>query len=715
MEIIDKLLRVREALCAGNCGLAIAEMEVYLQAWPHPQTMERLQQLKEDYGRMTEYWRTGGNDPQLDQLYQQLLQRMYVIFANVSIYNRTKASAFLNGLFTRVRKEQSDWSLKTVRQEMENFVSSVAMLQLEPEHTRQQQSETLYKAHQQQMSRLFDYVLTSRQWSEGVGRDFEELLVSPTIDSIDQQLITSAVMLSLMNQYDMVKFRTLTGVYRRSHDTAVRQRALVGWVMALDHDFGDVYPEQRELVRQLVKSDAVCRELTELQIQLVYCLNADRDTNTIQKEIMPELLNNNSFRVNNNRIEEVDDDPMEDILHPGASEERMEKMEATFQRMVNMQKAGSDIYFAGFSQMKRFPFFYDISNWLVPFYIQHPDIAQFVNTIGATRFIERLMQQDAFCNSDKYSFVIAFHQVMNRLPDSIIEMVKHGEGVMGMETGEEETSTPAFIRRSYLMDLYRFFRLFPNRSEIKNPFDTSRNPIGGCEFFSSPMFVGTPMEAFKREIVRVYRKHRQHGAATLLLSTFPEEMYDVQYYLWTGDYVAVLALDPDNERALVGHARQLFAEGAFDEASECYDRLQQLYPDKSSYQLNKAVCLLQQDDYEEALQLLFKLNYEHPDDSNVCRVLAWAMTCAGKLEQAARHYEYLVKGKQVADEDLQNYGYCLWLQGHVDEAAQQLSRYAETIKEKNGAPALPLLDEAWLMKRGISATEIKMMQALVSA
>ena len=63
---------------------------------------------------------------------------------------------------------------------------------------------------------------------------------------------------------------------------------------------------------------------------------------------------------------------MEDILHPGASEERMEKLEATYRRMMDMQKQGADIYFGGFSQMKRFPFFYDISNWLVPFYIQHP-------------------------------------------------------------------------------------------------------------------------------------------------------------------------------------------------------------------------------------------------------------------------------------------------------------------------------------------------------
>lgn len=52
------------------------------------------------------------------------------------------------------------------------------------------------------------------------------LLISPTVDSNDQQLLVSAVTLSLLNQYDIVKFRVLVNVYRRSQQVAVQQRAL---------------------------------------------------------------------------------------------------------------------------------------------------------------------------------------------------------------------------------------------------------------------------------------------------------------------------------------------------------------------------------------------------------------------------------------------------------------------------------------------------------
>lgn len=160
----------------------------------------------------------------------------------------------------------------------------------------------------------------------------------------------------------------------------------MGWVLVLNDDWQRVYPEQRQIVAKMLHSEAVCKELTELQIQLIYSQNAENDTKTIQKEIMPDLLKNNQFRVTRNGLEEVEEDALEDVLHPEVSEQRMEKLEASFQRMVDMQKQGADIYFGGFSQMKRYPFFYDTSNWLVPFYLQHPDIAQFVKKLEGNRF-----------------------------------------------------------------------------------------------------------------------------------------------------------------------------------------------------------------------------------------------------------------------------------------------------------------------------------------
>lgn len=707
------LERIFQQLIAGNAGLAIAEVETYLAAWPNPQTEEKLRSVKEEYHLMEGYWLKGVKDPQLDTQYQRLLQRIYVLCANIAIYRHMRSSSYLSALYTEARRPGFAWSFDDIRREMEGYVSDVALLELEPEHLRKEKSLDIHRRHQQRMNALFNYILTSHVWTEGTGLAMEQLLLSPTVDSTDQQLTVSAITLSLMNRFDRVKFRLLTQVYRQTQDEQVRQRALVGWVLSMDDDFISIYPEQCADIADLLQSEQVCNELTELQMQLVYTLNAEKDTTTIQQEIMPDLIKHNNMRITRNGLEELPDDPMEDILHPDAEEQRMEKLEATFQRMMDMQRQGADIYFGGFSQMKRFPFFYDMSNWLVPFYMQHPDISQFVERMGNNAFLEKILQKGSFCNSDKYSFIIAFQQVVDRLPDNLRQIMKRGEGTMDNEMEPEELQSPAFIRRSYLMDLYRFFRLFPNRTALCNPFDTTKDELGMCLFFSSEQFRGTPLENHKRRVVALLKKQRLNNSATTLLDTFPESLRNVQYYLWRGDYAAALEAEPDNERALAGHARELFKQGRHEEAEACYDRLQLLHPEKTGYVLNKAVCLVQMEEYEEALKWLYQLNYEHDDDDNVTRVLAWTLTCNGRMEQAVQYYRQLTQRESPLAEDYQNQGCCLWLMGRTEEAADSLRRYAE----KSGITADDphFIDADWLRKRDISDTDIKMMTALVAA
>lgn len=710
MGTIDtSLQRIYEQLRKGNAGLAIVELDTYLMAWPNQQTREKLETLKSEYELMQDYWMQGATDPERDEQYRRLLQRIYVLMANIAIHRYMSATSFLQQLHRNARQTGRPMNLEETRQEMENFVSEVAMLELEPEHTRKEKSVALYKAHQQQMNQLFNFLLTSNMWSDGTGRVMEELLASPTIDTVDQQLLVSAVMLSLMNRFDIVKFRTLVGVYRRSTDEHVRQRALVGWVLGIDDDMQQIYPEQRALVEELLKSKRVCAELTELQMQMIYTMDAEQDTNTINQEIMPDIINNQNFRVTKNGIEEVEDDPLEDVLHPDASERRMEKLEQSFQRMIDMQRNGADIFYGGFSQTKRFPFFYDVSNWFVPFFMQHPDIAQFVNNQDNNRFMAYIMRKGPFCNSDKYSFVIAFQQVFNQLPESMRQAMKHGEaGLDGMETDDAEQQTPAFIRRNYLMDMYRFFRLFPNRQVFLNPFEHNRFNLPACCFFCSKIFCDTPLDAYKAEVLRVMKKHHVDQASDALLLTFPESMRDVQYYLWCDNYEKALELDPDNERALAARARFYFSEGMYEEADEDYDHLLLQHPGKVSYMLNKSVCLVNMEEYEDALKLLYQLNYEHEDDVNIQRVLAWTLTCDGKMEQADKLYQQLTSNDRATSEDYLNKGYCQWLMGRIREACECFKKYLSLGGDSNEA-----FNWTWLRKRGISDIDIHLMQAMV--
>ena len=228
MDTHQSLKNVFSHLDNRNLSAAIVELENYLSVHPHQVNSDRLHALKTDYQLMADYWKRGFKDPQLPALYQSLLQRMYVLCANISKHYGLGHSAFMSSVYMRLRMTARDWSPQNIREELEAFVSETALLELEPEHLRKPKMQELYRQHQHQMNVLFDYVYTSDIWSDGKATAMEELLLSPTVDSNDQQLIVSAVMLSLLEHFDISKFRTLVHVYQQATDERVRQRALVG-------------------------------------------------------------------------------------------------------------------------------------------------------------------------------------------------------------------------------------------------------------------------------------------------------------------------------------------------------------------------------------------------------------------------------------------------------------------------------------------------------
>lgn len=708
----EALTRVLECLIARNLGEAIAAMDSFLAVHPHQINTDRLFAIRTDYQLMADYWRHGFKDPQLTQLYDNLLKRMYVLYANIASNYTVRHMPFLSSLFYKAHMTARDWSPQVIKEDLESYVSDVALLDLEPEHTSEAKRSDLYARHYRSMVELFDYILTSGLWTDSFAAGMEDVLLAPTVDSNDQQLIISGVMLSAMSYFDVTKFRLLMHVYQQAKDEEVRQRALIGWVFALDSVIIlYIYPEVRELLKSVLEDEHCCQELTELQKQVIYCINAEQDNATIQKEIMPDIIKHQGFHITKDGVEEQEEDPLRDILHPNEAEENLEKVEASFQKMIAMQKQGSDIYFGGFSQMKRFPFFNEMVNWLMPFDMNHPEIQTAANQFKGNRFLKTMMKNGPFCNSDKYSFVLAFEQVIGQLPQNVRNMLDRGEAAV-QEVATEEIMKPAYIRRIYLQDLYRFFRLFTQRDAFENIFDVQEQKY---IFFARSLFSGTPIEQHFNEITSFLIKKKRHRDAIEMLANYDLDRQDFQYFMMCAyvgqdplkNYSRALELQPENERAMAGYARALFSKFKYQEALELFDKLLSLQPDKKSYLLNKAVCQTNLQQYDEAEKVLFRLNYESPDDIYVNRVLAWTLTCDGKYEQAEKFYEQLLSVEEPLSEDILNNGYCLWFSGRVDEAVDCFRRY---LKETGQSKQFILDNEKELIcMKGITEPECQMM------
>ena len=695
MTTNQELEDVRDKVLQLKLGESIHQLENYFYTYPQSHDKDQLDTIKNDYQLMTDYWQKGYADPERKNVNHQLLRRLYTLVNNIAMRYRIRHTGFIMSIYSRARNSRKDWSLSSLRHDLESYVSEVTMLSLEPEHTREAKATKLHKEHQELMRDLFDYIWTSRSWSESLAQALEDILLSPTVDVLDQQLIVSAVMLSAMNMFDINKFKLLVHVYQKTTDPNLRQRALVGWAFSLNEEASrKLFPEERQMIEQLM-NDGQCRqELRELQVQMVYCQRAEDDRQRIQEEIMPDLIHSNLFRITRDGIVEAEEDPLEDILHPEAAELNMERVEEGFHKMMQMQKEGSDIYFGGFSQMKRFPFFNDISNWFVPFYTNHPSVSPVIKKLKGNKFLMQMIHRSSFCNSDKYSFALAFDQVLDRLPQNLREMMERGEATMG-EADPEELQKPAFIRRTYLQDLYRFFNLFPQRSEFTNPFDM---PDDHITLLGNAVFRNTPLDSCFTDVAAFLIKQEMYAAAIEVLENCSDEQqkgYDYNMLMGTIilqdkeaddfqsdedalDYFRkAVKVKPDSERALRGLARSQFLCKQYAVAIKTYDQLLALRPAKRTYLLNKAVCLSNLGKYEEALKILFELDYNNPDDLNVTRVLAWTLACHGKYEQAVKLFNRLLNEKIPNPNDLLNYGYCLWFSGDITGAIGMFRQYCE--------------------------------------
>ena len=679
MNVEEILSKAINCLMDRRLSNAIEVLEQLYVQRPSLMGHSEFEAIKTDYQLMVDYMGRGFSDSHRESLYSTLLQRLYRVAADLEISWRCKnVSAYVNSFRVIDHLNTSHDFVRTV---LESFVSDIAILSLQSEETREQKSTELYERHQMFMNRLFSALWTSCQWTDDDCQFYTELLLSPTVMSTDQQVIVSAISLGAMNQFDINKFKTLVNVYQQATGEHVRQRALVGWVLAVFEGM-DIFPEQDALIRELCENPAITRELLTLQIQFFYSKAAEKDNDKIQRDIMPDIMRNSNLTIGRLGIMEKEEDAIESILHQDADEKRMEQLEEKVRKMMDMQKQGSDIYFGGFSQMKRFSFFNDMVNWFTPFYLDHPALRSVINKLGDTKFLNTLMERSNFCESDRYSFAFALEQIINQLPADIKDAIG-SDAMLGPLAESDDTEDAISIRRTYLQDLYRFFRLYHTANDFINPFEDNGNGdfVADTFFFTYKSFMGTGLDDVKLRLASHLYKHQQMTELAELLTTF--QSADPRYAILMGytninmgkaefayqffDYA--LKAEPDNQWALKGKARAALDAEDYKTAEEVYTELLKLEPGHKNYTINRCVALLKLGRTSEVREELFRLDYQYPEDMNVKRVLAWAMLSDNSLDKASQLYDTLL-ATTPAHEDYLNAGYCQWAMGNIQRAVE---------------------------------------------
>ncbi len=765
-----------------NVGKALRAMKETIAEDKLPgYIVARYEDVKNDYRLMQDAMMRGLRDDKIDEVYADIMRKVYG--AGLDVLIEEKVKRYSSFAYARVSAQQTEAHPDAVRTVLEAYVQDMAMMAFEPENTRKAKMEKLTADHHAYMKQLFNALLVAPMWNDRRAADFADLLLSPTIDRDDALLLVSAVMLATMNVNDPYKWDMLAEVYVRATDKVLKMRALVGWVLSLPYDPRGprLFPFVQERIKAMLADKTTLKQMLDMQMQMLFCCNADADNEEIQRNIMPTLIKNTNLQMTRLGIVEKEDDPMKDIMDPNAAERDMEEMERKYRKMMDMQKQGSDIYFGGFSKMKTFPFFNDLCNWFAPFNAAHPALGAARERLAGSTFLNNLMENGPFCDSDKYSFALTIAQIMDRMPDNVKEML-NSDATFGPTVSKDEQEDPAYICRSYLQSLYRFFRLYRSKRDFLNPFilDELEDNDGNALFMSYKLLACPEMEEnavalcgflLKRKMMRelmsmaICYKSSQNPRLVRFLALVPmtdgkwQEAYDL---------FASVSEDQHTEESLRGMAHCCMSLKRFGEAVAIYRRLLAMHPDSFSYQLNLAVCLMSSDAFsscgdvasscdasscgassslggkvearpnkvvEEGTKLLYKLDYEHPDNANVRRVLAWCMMLQGNFDKAIDIYTRLLSQPDAVSADRLNAAYAHWLsrdvaravallreycnlceqeEAQAKEAAKKQGRRCEPTKSRNYRLVEDFTKDADLLsKYGISLTERKIMVDIV--
>lgn len=785
-----------------NVGKALRAMKETIAEDKLPgYIVARYEDVKNDYRLMQDAMMRGLRDDKIDEVYADIMRKVYG--AGLDVLIEEKVKRYSSYAYARVSAQQTEAHPDAVRTVLEAYVQDMAMMAFEPESTRKAKMEKLTADHHAYMKQLFNALLVAPMWNDRRAADFADLLLSPTIDRDDALLLVSAVMLATMNVNDPYKWDMLAEVYVRAKDKVLKMRALVGWVLSLPYDPRGprLFPFVQERIKAMLADKTTLKQMLDMQMQMLFCCNADADNEEIQRNIMPTLIKNTNLQMTRLGIVEKEDDPMKDIMDPNAAERDMEEMERKYRKMMDMQKQGSDIYFGGFSKMKTFPFFNDLCNWFAPFNAAHPALGAARERLAGSTFLNNLMENGPFCDSDKYSFALAIAQIMDRMPDNVKEML-NSDATFGPTVSKDEQEDPAYICRSYLQSLYRFFRLYRSKRDFLNPFilDELEDNDGNALFMSYKLLACPEMEEnavalcgflLKRKMMReimsmaICYKSSQNPRLVRFLALVPmtdgkwQEAYDL---------FASVPEDQHTEESLRGMAHCCMSLKRFGEAVAIYRRLLAMHPDSFSYQLNLAVCLMSSDAFscgdaafscgdaasscgdaasscgdaasscgasscdaasslgskvearpnkvvEEGTKLLYKLDYEHPNNANVRRVLAWCMMLQGHFDKAIDIYMRLLSQPDAVSADRLNAAYAHWLsrdvaravallreycnlceqeEAEAKEAAKKQGRRCEPTKSRNYRLVEDFTKDADLLsKYGISLTERKIMVDIV--
>jgi tetratricopeptide (TPR) repeat protein len=711
-KILDSIKEISELVYTTRDGKYISELE----------------NLEQTYRNILKYSFGYATDPEREKIFKSLKRK--IIELNDDVVANIVESG--NNWYA-IQKKSDIVSLKLGEQEKSELIDEMSverefssfLKEVESIDDSNLEGQTKYN---NTLEQVFHILWLTNRYSEG-----EKVLAKKTIEAnhipvYDKCLIVSAITLSNLRHFDHTKAEILFDIYS-SGEVVVKHRALVGLAFTIlqYENRLSLYPELMNRLKSYEDPKELGNQLEQIILQIIRAQETEKVTQKIQEEIIPEVMKLRPDIEEKLKLDELlDKDNMED-KNPDWQEFFSDTPDVykKLEEFSMMQMDGSDVFMGAFSMLKRFGFFEKLTNWFLPFYKEHPEIQKSIKGVEDNfdwdGFFEGIEQAPVMCNSDKYSFSfnIGFMPDMQKsmMLDMFSAELQQMKEVTMEESKHNSKAQDKIYFTQYIQDLYRFFKLHPQKSSFQDVFKQDLD-IANSEVFSLVLseenirnvgefyFQNDYFEKAKQIFFKLLKKERKFeliekiGFCFQKIGNFEEA---INYY----KQAEIIETNRTWLHKKLGYCYRSIGE--FDKAIEYYTKVEYLEPENLEVQILLGQLNIDKEEYDTALKYYFKVEYLKPDLVKVQRPIAWCSFLLNKTEQAIRYFKKVIDTEGQRS-DFLNLGHCLWVKGDIQDA---IGNYREAVKRSGGdtgwfSKAISS-DTLYLKKFGIDALDISLM------
>ena len=506
-------------------------------------------------------------------------------------------------------------------------------------------------------------------------------------------LITSALLMALLEFYDEQKLITLFRIYSSSAPLQVRLRAIVGIVLAMFVNDKRVAMSRniRELVAELADDSVFCRDVETVFIRLVNARNTQNLAEFLNNDILPGFKSLETDLKNN--LRGADPADIADLAENPIWQEKLEDsgLAKKMEEINEIQQQGGDVLISAFSRLKIFPFFNTMSNWFLPFHLS----ASWVISESDRQIFNTLASVPYLCDSDKFSAYFSMKNSANDKYAGVMRQVAEEADEIAEDNRnslDKEEKTIDSIINKYIQDLYRFFTLYSRRKEFYPLFDTKFNLLTVpflaqilntehtlsiiAEFYFHNKFYDDAIYFFNRLL-----EHKPQNTPLILqkIGFAYQNKGNMEKAL---SYYLRFELAIDNDFWNTRHIASCYSSMKdHKHALEYYRKADSISPDNISVNLNIGHCLLAMGNAQEALKYYFKTSFLNDHKHRSWRPIAWCSFLTGNYEQSCNYYSQIVTQTSPTAQDFLNYGHVLLASAQRKQAIEQ---YRSAITSLNG-------------------------------